>query len=501
MVSTLQSRILKTEPAPWRSFQFIQQDNFKDFTPEAEQKLKTSLVKNAFVQPFHVWQDAAGALWCLDGRHRVLALEQIEKEGTQVPDLLHANFLDCANRQEAAKLTLVYSSAYARATQQGVADFLDYNNLNLSDFAGEIDLPNINLDALLDPSAGPVLGDTSGTDKASLLERFGVPPFSVLDARQGYWQERKNRWLAQGIASADGRAADLTFSDSARPPSFYELRNSMRELAGGVDPSWEEVNAEAAKRGMLSAAVSGTSIFDPVLCELMYRWFCPTGGSILDPFAGGSVRGMVASLLGYPYHGIDLRAEQVEANYAQAQAHASADCLPDWFCGDSRHMNQLPLLAPTYDFVFSCPPYADLEVYSDDPADLSTMDYQEFISAYAQIIELSVARLKPNRFACFVVGDVRDPKGFYRNFVGSTIQAFAATGAHLYNDAILLTQAGSLPIRISKQFQAGRKLGKTHQNVLVFYKGDPRQIRANYGDVAITVGEEKADICDDPSPT
>jgi hypothetical protein len=32
-----------------------------------------------------------------------------------------------------------------------------------------------------------------------------VPPFSVLDARQGYWQERKRAWLSLGIQSEVGR--------------------------------------------------------------------------------------------------------------------------------------------------------------------------------------------------------------------------------------------------------------------------------------------------------
>jgi hypothetical protein len=41
--------------------------------------------------------------------------------------------------------------------------------------------------------------------RATLAERFGVPPFSVLDARQGYWQERKRAWLALGIQSEIGR--------------------------------------------------------------------------------------------------------------------------------------------------------------------------------------------------------------------------------------------------------------------------------------------------------
>ena len=52
--------------------------------------------------------------------------------------------------------------------------------------------------------------------------------------------------------------------------------------------------------GESAATQSGTSIFDPVLCELAYRWFCPPGGVVLDPFAGGSVRGIVASKLGLP---------------------------------------------------------------------------------------------------------------------------------------------------------------------------------------------------------
>ena len=40
---------------------------------------------------------------------------------------------------------------------------------------------------------------------------------------------------------------------------------------------------------------SGTSVFDPVLCEVAYRWFSPPGGHVLDPFAGGSVRGILAA--------------------------------------------------------------------------------------------------------------------------------------------------------------------------------------------------------------
>ena len=227
-------------------------------------------------------------------------------------------------------------------------------------------------------------------------------------------------------------------------------------------------------------AATGTSIFDPVLCELAYTWFCPPGGAVLDPFAGGSVRGIVAAVLGRRYTGVDLRPEQIAANVEQAQ-EIVPDNMPRWIVGDSREaMPDEP-----FDLVFSCPPYADLEVYSDDPRDISTMDYADFLIAYRAIVAGAVQRLRPDRFACFVVGDVRDKKGMYRNFVSDTIAAFQDAGAKLYNEAILVTAVGSLPIRVGKQFESGRKLGKTHQNVLVFVKGDPRKATQDCGPVEV----------------
>jgi DNA modification methylase len=277
-----------------------------------------------------------------------------------------------------------------------------------------------------------------------------------------------------------GRDDGLAFSVSSQPVATYQIKNAYDEKLGRKS-TWEEF-ATAHPEAITQ---SGTSIFDPVLCEIAYRWFSPPGGVVLDPFAGGSVRGIVASKLGRGYIGHELRQEQVDANRQQgSDLCANEEMPPAWICGDSRNIDTTCADVEA-DMVFSCPPYADLEVYSDDPKDLSTLGYAEFKKAYFEIIAKACARLKKDRFACFVIGEVRDKKGNYYDFVGDTVEAFRAAGLHYYNEAILITSVGSLAIRAGKTFAVSRKLGKTHQNVLVFVKGDGKKAAEACGPVEV----------------
>ncbi|MDD2692954.1 MAG: DNA methyltransferase [Simplicispira sp.] len=319
---------------------------------------------------------------------------------------------------------------------------------------------------------------TSGGRNPTLADRYLSVPFTLLDARTGWWRERKAQWLATGIQSELGRSRELLFASSAQPPATYTAKNAF-EAALGRKATW----AEFAQAHPEHITQQGTSVFDPVLCELVYRWFSAPGQLVLDPFAGGSVRGIVAAATGRRYAGVDLRAEQVDANRAQWATLAQPGMpAPHWVQSDALALHQaLPDVQA--DFLFSCPPYGNLERYSDDKADLSTMRYPQFLRTYRKIIKEAVAMLRQDRFACFVVGDIRDTQGLYRGFVSDTIAAFRDAGARLYNEAILVTPSGSLPIRAGKAFEVSRKLGKTHQQVLVFVKGDPRRATAACGAV------------------
>lgn len=299
----------------------------------------------------------------------------------------------------------------------------------------------------------PQLGEAG-----SLGRDFIISPFTVLDTRAKVWQNRKKIW-SQLFQSQKGRKEELTFADQ------------LGKRYGGGN-------------------VSSTSIFDPVLCELMYRWFGVAGGGILDPFAGGSVRGIVAGCLGMKYYGNDLSSDQIAENRKQAQAVIDLQILeeenrPTWNCGDSVNISEIVEKEwgdQKFDMIMSCPPYADLEVYSDDPADLSNMPYDKFLEMYRKIIKDSVSHLKENRFAVFVVGDVRDKEGFYRGFVPDTIRAFEDAGMRYYNSAVLVNALTTAQVRARRSMR-NRKLVKVHQNALVFAKGKPEgDLYEHFGD-------------------
>jgi 16S rRNA G966 N2-methylase RsmD len=284
----------------------------------------------------------------------------------------------------------------------------------------------------------------------TLSARFGAPPFSTLDLRQSYWSEHKRAWEELGIRGEAGRGDEH----------------------------------EAVYEGTTGSFDTSISEFHPALTETMYDWFAPKRGHILDPFAGGSTRGIVAARKDYMYTGIELRPEQIEENRKQlenirrgAKAHVHLRRgSPTWIEDTGENLSGR-VAGQKFDLIFTCPPYWNRERYTkDDDRDLSRCKtYPEFIRRYEAIFRQAVAHLKENRFAVVVIADIRNPEGEHGwciNLVGDTISCFERLGLHYYNQLILLDPIGNSARHVGTQWTHYRKVQKTHQNVLVFWKGD-----------------------------
>jgi DNA modification methylase len=319
-----------------------------------------------------------------------------------------------------------------------------------------------------------------------LRERFLEPPFTVLNRRGSDWLDRDRKWKDTGIQSELGRDGKLNF----QPPqvtyrNWYDVKNLADDASGRKLTDAELLESEwAVDLVMYRPEGVQTSVFSPTLCELVYRWYSAPGHRVLDPFAGGSVRGVVAGAMGRDYLGVELRPEQVASN--REQAHLAGDVTPRWVQGDSARLADV--VGPDYeaDLVFTCPPYAHLEVYSDDPADMSNMDYPQFLDAYRAAIAQAVQVLRRDRFICWVVGEVRQKGGGpLVGLVPDTVQAFRDAGASYYNDHILLTPIGTAANRAPRAFNATRKPPRVHEYLLVFVKGDGKAAAQAAGDAEV----------------
>lgn len=325
-------------------------------------------------------------------------------------------------------------------------------------------------------------GESSGATNskpanASLNDRFIVPPFSILDTRKGYWQERKKKWRELIGDNGESRNDTLITSPEIKYKDLYQRTRQHREELGLTFKEYLDkyVPDDVKEREASKVLSAGVSLLDPVMAEIVCRWFGQDNCKTFDCFAGDSVFGYVSAHLGNEFVGIELRPEQARLNNERVEGMTAR-----YINDDGQNVAQH--IAPdSQDLLFSCPPYFDLEKYSDLENDASNQDsYEDFIKILENAFKAAVGCLKDNRFAVIVVGDVRDKStGFYYDFCGDIKRIFKEAGMPLYNEIILVETGASTALRAGRYMES-RKVAKMHQNILVFYKGKTKEIKNNF---------------------
>ena len=246
-----------------------------------------------------------------------------------------------------------------------------------------------------------LFGNVVTDPKRTMSDYFGVAPFSILNSVDGEWQKRKQRWNILINDKGDARLGVLKAKNTKT--------NSQ------VDLAIQNLN-------------NGVSILDSCLAELMIKWFTEKEFKTFDPFAGDTVFGFISAFMDRPFEGIELRKEQAEFNQLQCNIN---NLNAKYICDSSENMDKY-IKNESKDFIFSCPPYADLEVYSDLEDDLSTLSHEDFFKMYSKILQNTYNKLKNDRFAVIVTSEVRNKKGEYIQLVGKTIDLMVKAGYILF---------------------------------------------------------------------
>lgn len=409
------------------------ENNPRTHSEEQINQLVASMVEFGFTNPVLVDQESHEII---AGHGRLMAARKLGLREIPVIALSHLN--------EAKRRKLIIADNQLALNAGWDMELLATEISALNEMGEDLDVLGFESD-FLDDILSTDLDDTAQNhdkETSSLVERFGVPPFSILEVRQGYWQKRKKLWKKVIGENGESRKGTL-FSET----SFV-------------------------------GDISTVSILDPVLCEVIISWFgLGAGTKCVDPFAGDTSFGFVSGIKGCEFTGIELRPEQAKLNQERCE---KANLKSRYINDDGQ--NILKHIKPnSQDLLFSCPPYFDLEVYSNLPNDASNQDsYEEFLKILENAFTGAIKTLKENRFATIIVSNIRNTKtGCYRNFVDDVIRLFQRNGMEFYNDIILVDVVGSASQRAAHNMK-NRKVVKVHQNVLVFYKGDPKKIKQVY---------------------
>lgn len=347
-----------------------------------------------------------------------------------------------------AGLKEVYIIKFDNLPEDKKKEFIIKDNVGYGDWDFEMLLEDYDKELLLD--WGMDIPKNIGKEdmiKNRLADKFILPPFSILDTRQGDWQSRKKVWN-----------------------EYLKENGESREETLGKKTEIKYGDHAGRDSGPVQSMAPTVSLFDPVIAEVCFHWFTPENGSIIDPFAGDIRKGAVAGFLGHNFTGIELRPEQWEVNNKQIERLELEDKVK--YINDDGRCIDKHIEDNSQDLLFSCPPYYDLEEYSKMENDASNQEtYEDFIKILDDSFTKGIKTLKNDRFAVVVVGDLRDKNGYYYNFHEDIKFIFNKAGMPLYNELILIEMGGTAALRANRMMK-GRKVVKTHQNVLVFYKPD-----------------------------
>ncbi len=177
------------QPAPY---------NPREITEPALVGLSESLKKFGYLQPVIVNVHNENQPTVVGGHQRLKALEMQGYDEIQCIAVDYEALIEKAanvslNNQEIAGTFI--ADLLQPLLEELSFELDEFEDLMLDDLAEEFDF-DLNPDNF-DPG--------NSVERSSLFDKFLVPPFSVLDARQGYWQERKKQWLSLGIQSELGR--------------------------------------------------------------------------------------------------------------------------------------------------------------------------------------------------------------------------------------------------------------------------------------------------------
>jgi len=249
------------------------------------------------------------------------------------------------------------------------------------------------------------------------------------------------------------------------PKSIWDITKSKELTRLVKDDSMERYRDGNGKQPL--------SEFNPDIAKRCLQIWSDEGDKVLDPFMNRGTTSIIAAYFGRQGYGNEI----VESYYDNVDQRVKELIASgkEWAknihltLGDAKDFDTNGNLSEFFDYIYTSPPYWNVERYESCDGQLSDIKtYEAFLVDYGFIIEILYEILKPNKFVTYVVNDFRR-NGKYHWFSGDTITLFMAAGFELW-DVVINVIRTPFVSGVDNAVRKQRRTVKYHEYVLTFKK-------------------------------
>lgn len=271
-----------------------------------------------------------------------------------------------------------------------------------------------------------------------------------------------------------------TRMEKKRPPSTY--RKKANDLDGATWTRYSISIWSDIKKTPEEIQLGHPAIFPAALVTRLIECFTtPSDRLILDPFVGTGSTVIAAESLGKIGIGIDISKEFIQkAQQRPRLMTGPADGERRLYADDAR--NLLSYVEPeSVDLVITSPPYWDILLqrrtadykeirhYGESDRDLGRIGrYEDFLFALQKVFKLVYAALKPGKFCCVIVMDLRKKNRLYM-YHADLAAYLQQIGFHL-EDLIIWDRRHEYSNLRPLGYPSVFRINKVHEYILVFRK-------------------------------
>lgn len=292
---------------------------------------------------------------------------------------------------------------------------------------------------------------SSRVNRAKIVYKYGELPTSI--------------WI---VDNAFNRSISL-IADRSKSNIEHAKLEMMRSMPAIDNP----VLREAALVSFKGARQGSWSIFPLDITLKLILYYSESGQTILDPFAGHGTRLACSYMLGRNYIGYDVAAPMLKKNREIIDLMKKRDYLKrakNTATIHNKSSEEIEEPDNSADFIFSSPPYWDVERYSNDKRQLENDGYDGFLKRITNIYRQCYRVLKPGGFIAININNFNKANRYYL-YRSDTERCMIEAGFKPW-DEIIMVYTNSLSEVFAKRIEESKHVAKKHEYIVVMRKPD-----------------------------